>query len=90
MLVTLHSPCGGIDGRKRSYLLSKYRKPILGSAIFATLGLSIPVIGWLIWLPAVFTGCAAWVAGWEIEDHFLSNEPQDPTPATLNALDDSQ
>ncbi|MCH9633061.1 MAG: hypothetical protein S4CHLAM6_14120 [Chlamydiae bacterium] len=57
----------GLSTDQRISLYKKKRGEIFCMGFFAailSMGLSITVVGWLIWIPSVFTGTALWVKDW--------------------------
>ncbi len=62
----------GLNTDQRISLYRKKRGKIFCMGFFAailSMGLSITVIGWLIWIPSVFAGATLWVKDWpELKD----------------------
>ncbi|MDA3960088.1 MAG: hypothetical protein PF961_04820 [Planctomycetota bacterium] len=61
----------GLSGSQRWRVLQTHRRDILASAFVGALLsmlLSFTFVGWLLFLPAMFTGAALWIGSWELSD----------------------
>jgi len=57
----------GLNGTERLAALAAHRRELRGAlpaATFSNIGLSLTVVGWLLWLPSLVAGAAAAVSAW--------------------------
>lgn len=82
----------GLDGLQRLTAIAAHRRELRGAlatATFSNIGLSLTVLGWLLWLPSLVAGAASAVSTWpEVAAKPALDRPttDDPTPTTLPAV----
>lgn len=72
----------GLAGSRRWRLLRERRREILGAAAVGaglSLLLGLTIFGWLLFMPAMFTGAALWVGSWDLGDE-AAPAPHAPAP----------
>jgi len=73
----------GLEGRARWQWLQERRSAVLQGAVVGSLigvGLGFTMIGWIVFVPALFTATALWIAGCEIRH--ATPADLSPQPAT--------
>lgn len=78
----------GVPGTKRWRMLRERRRAVLLAAVVGALMsllLGLTLVGWVLFMPAMFTGAAIWVARWELsdEDQVVSAEAAAAPPTGL-------
>lgn len=78
----------GVPGARRWRLLREHRSQVFSAALVGavlSLLLGFTFVGWLLFMPAMFTGAALWIAGWQ-----LPEAATEPAASALPAPDQTE